>query len=168
MDKKSIKIHSIALVLVIFCHLWLLIGKSSFNEASSLFKTGKHAETRVQVYIQPDPPTRGQNKSKNPVSSAKKSTEGGVQSEAHALSNITPEYPWRSRKLGESGKTLVKVNIDELGKVSSVTIVKSSGFKRLDSASLKAAALANFTPAKKDSNAVKSEKVLTFNFILND
>jgi protein TonB len=51
-------------------------------------------------------------------------------------SNITPEYPSTSKRLGEEGRVLVGVLILANGSVGKVEVLKSSGFPRLDSAAI--------------------------------
>jgi len=49
-----------------------------------------------------------------------------------------PAYPSLSRKLGETGKVVLRVELDETGRVSAARVVTSSGFDRLDAAALAA------------------------------
>ena len=47
-----------------------------------------------------------------------------------------PPYPALSQRMGEQGTTLLKVAIDNTGKVTECTVVTSSGSTRLDSAAV--------------------------------
>lgn len=47
-----------------------------------------------------------------------------------------PPYPALSQRMGEQGTTLLKVSIDNTGKVTDCTVVTSSGSKRLDDAAV--------------------------------
>ena len=49
-----------------------------------------------------------------------------------------PVYPALSRRLGEEGKLVLKVELDESGQVNIAQIVNSSGYKRLDEAAMAA------------------------------
>ena len=49
-----------------------------------------------------------------------------------------PIYPPLSRRLGETGKVVLSVELDETGRVSAAQVITSSGFNRLDSTILKA------------------------------
>lgn len=66
-----------------------------------------------------------------------------------------PEYPRRARQLNEEGITTMRVCIDARGRVSDATVTESSGYPRLDEASLVwARNLRGFTPKKIDGKEV--------------
>ncbi|KNZ33396.1 MAG: hypothetical protein AD742_06885 [Methylibium sp. NZG] len=58
----------------------------------------------------------------------------------------SPEYPRTSRRLGESGRVLLRVYIDEAGLPRQVLLAQSSGFARLDDAAVVAMKRARFKP----------------------
>jgi len=49
-----------------------------------------------------------------------------------------PVYPSQSRRMGETGKTVVRLTTDEGGKVVKTAVVSSSGSSRLDQAAVEA------------------------------
>lgn len=57
-----------------------------------------------------------------------------------------PTYPPASRRLGESGRVLVRVEIDVQGRARQVQLSRSSGSTRLDEAALAAVREARFKP----------------------
>ena len=66
-----------------------------------------------------------------------------------------PDYPRRSRQLNEEGITTLRVCVDAKGRVAEAAVVESSGFDRLDEASLVwVRALKGFTPKKVNGSAV--------------
>lgn len=68
---------------------------------------------------------------------------------ASAVQYLEPpalEYPRTSRRLGESGRVLLRVYIDEAGLPRQVLLAQSSGFARLDEAALAAMKKARFKP----------------------
>jgi protein TonB len=65
--------------------------------------------------------------------------------DADYLNNPPPGYPQQSRRLGEEGQVLIRVQVSADGKVLSVELKQSSGFERLDQAALKAVAKYRFT-----------------------
>lgn len=68
---------------------------------------------------------------------------------ASAVQYLEPpalEYPRASRRLGESGRVLLRVYIDEAGLPRQVLLAQSSGFARLDEAALAAMKRARFKP----------------------
>lgn len=55
------------------------------------------------------------------------------------LNNPAPPYPRTSRRLGESGRVVIRVLIDADGRAREARIAHSSGYARLDQAALEAA-----------------------------
>ncbi|MDO9366700.1 MAG: TonB family protein, partial [Methylotenera sp.] len=49
-----------------------------------------------------------------------------------------PNYPAASRRMGEHGRVVLRVELDETGQITTVKIKESSGHKRLDEAGLAA------------------------------
>ena len=77
-----------------------------------------------------------------------------------------PAYPKLSLRLGEQGKTVLLVELDELGRVSTVVVKTRSGFPRLDEAAINAVKTWHCTPAKRNGVAVRSVALQPFNFAL--
>ena len=77
-----------------------------------------------------------------------------------------PSYPKQSLRLGEQGKTVLQVELDELGQVANVVVKTKSGFPRLDEAAVNAVKSWRCTPAKRNGVAVRSVAVQPFNFAL--
>lgn len=77
-----------------------------------------------------------------------------------------PPYPPLSRRLGETGKVVLRVELDETGRVSAAQVVTGSGFDRLDSAALAAVRNWRCQPAQRDGQAVRSVATQPFNFTL--
>lgn len=61
-----------------------------------------------------------------------------------------PAYPMMSRRLGEQGKVMVRVLVDEKGHALDVSVQQSSGKPRLDEAAKKAVLEALFKPYRED------------------
>ena len=77
-----------------------------------------------------------------------------------------PAYPAFSRRLGEAGKTVLRVELDETGQVDRATVITSSGYARLDEAALSAVKHWHCTPARRDGVAVRAVAIQPFNFVL--
>lgn len=77
-----------------------------------------------------------------------------------------PAYPPLSRRQGEEGKLVLRVELDESGNVSSVRVAASSGFARLDEAALAAVKTWRCTPARRDGLAVRAVALQPFKFVL--
>ena len=64
--------------------------------------------------------------------------------------NAAPPYPRRARRLGYEGTVLLKVLIDENGRVDNLTVLESSGHDTLDRAALSAVKNWLFEPGTED------------------
>lgn len=79
----------------------------------------------------------------------------------------TTTYPRLSMRLKETGDLLVRVLVNEQGRVERVELQKSSGFPRLDSAAREAAQQAVFKPYLEGGRAVSVWVVVPFSFKLD-
>lgn len=77
-----------------------------------------------------------------------------------------PAYPPQSRRLGEEGKVVLRVELDEQGAVSSARVATPSGFARLDEAALAAVRRWRCTPAQRDGRSVRAVAMQPFKFEL--
>lgn len=77
-----------------------------------------------------------------------------------------PPYPPLSLRLGETGKVVLRVELDEAGRVSTAQVITSSGFKRLDTAAIAAVKTWRCQPAQSDGQSVRSVALQPFNFTL--
>ncbi|MCK5676184.1 MAG: energy transducer TonB [Verrucomicrobia bacterium] len=94
--------------------------------------------------------------------------EKGVTSEARTFKAASPVYPRISRRSGEEGTVTLSIEVLANGQVGNISIVQSSGYRRLDKAALKAAQKTRFTPAKQFGHNVTSTTDLSFTFRLTD
>ncbi len=77
-----------------------------------------------------------------------------------------PVYPAVSRRLGEEGKVVLRVELDEGGDVSKASVQSSSGYSRLDEAALAAIKGWRCQPALRDGKPVRAVALQPFNFVL--
>lgn len=77
-----------------------------------------------------------------------------------------PAYPAASRKLGETGVVVLRVELDETGRVALARISSSSGHARLDEAALGAVRTWRCTPAMRNGQPVRAVALQPFKFIL--
>lgn len=68
------------------------------------------------------------------------------RSDADYLSNPPPPYPRVSRSLGEQGRVMLRVCVDEKGLPNKAEVSKSSGFERLDSTAVATALRWRYKP----------------------
>jgi protein TonB len=71
-----------------------------------------------------------------------------------ALANPEPDYPWASRRAGEEGRVVLKVEVSAGGIVEAIGISDSSGHRRLDEAALEAVRQWRFEPARIGDQAI--------------
>lgn len=79
---------------------------------------------------------------------------------------MAPSYPPTSRRLGEEGTVVLRVELDEQGKVCAARVSGSSGFSRLDEAALGAVRNWQCHPAQRDGRPVRAVALQPFKFIL--
>jgi periplasmic protein TonB len=88
-------------------------------------------------------------------------------SDADYLNNPPPAYPPVSRRLGETGKVVVRVFIGIDGTAQKGEVRTSSGFERLDTAALAAALKWRYSPGKRAGAAEAMWVNVPINFTLN-
>lgn len=77
-----------------------------------------------------------------------------------------PRYPPLSRRMGEEGTVVLRVELDEHGRVCSARVSSSSGSARLDEAALAAVKTWQCTPAQRHGQPVRAVALQPFKFIL--
>ncbi|MFI3157828.1 MAG: energy transducer TonB [Methylococcaceae bacterium] len=80
------------------------------------------------------------------------------------LNNPAPSYPALSRRLGEEGRVLLRVQVMEDGSAGSVELQTGSGSSRLDQAALEAVKKWRFVPAKRGEQPVSASVVVPVRF----
>ena len=80
-----------------------------------------------------------------------------------------PEYPPASRRAGEAGTVQLRCYVQPDGRCSEITVVKSSGFPKLDEAAVKEVQRSwKFVPAKEDGKPVAAWHTFAVTFRLTD
>ena len=69
----------------------------------------------------------------------------GIQAR-NQLANPKPPYPLVSRRMGEQGAVYLRLCLTYQGQIESVSVIKSSGYKRLDSSALETVKTWKFSP----------------------
>ena len=77
-----------------------------------------------------------------------------------------PTYPPLSRRLGEEGKLVLRVELDESGHVNTASVVESSSYKRLDEAALAVVKTWRCNPSLRNGQPVRAVALQPFNFVL--
>ncbi len=77
-----------------------------------------------------------------------------------------PPYPAQSRRLGETGIVVLRVELSETGHVAVAKVQSSSGYVRLDEAALATVRTWRCTPPTRNGQAVRAVALQPFNFVL--
>lgn len=77
-----------------------------------------------------------------------------------------PRYPPISRRMGETGTVVLKVELDEQGHVARSTVATGSGYSRLDEAAQATVQSWRCTPAQRDGRPVRAVALQPFKFVL--
>ncbi|MBF6992350.1 MULTISPECIES: energy transducer TonB [unclassified Cupriavidus] len=78
-----------------------------------------------------------------------------------------PKYPSQSRRMGETGRTVVRLTTDEGGKVVKTSVVSSSGSSRLDQAAVEAVQAMRCKPYTDNGRAIAVTAQQPIGFELN-
>ncbi len=84
------------------------------------------------------------------------------------LHNPKPRYPKLSRRLGEQGKVMLRVKVNQSGNVEQIQINTSSGFARLDTAAQNTVQNWSFIPAQRNGQAISDWVMVPIVFNLTD
>ena len=77
-----------------------------------------------------------------------------------------PDYPPISRRMGEEGKLVLRVELDESGRVDNAEVINSSGYSRLDEAAMTAVKSWQCKPPLRDGEPARAIALQPFNFVL--
>lgn len=87
-------------------------------------------------------------------------------SDADYLNNPRPPYPPMSKRLGEQGEVVIRTLIGADGTAKEASILRSSGFDRLDQTALATALKWRYVPGKRAGVAESMWFNVPFNFVL--
>ncbi|NWF97410.1 MAG: energy transducer TonB [Nitrospirae bacterium] len=76
-----------------------------------------------------------------------------------------PVYPMMARKLGKEGKVVLKLHINEKGKLLNIEVVESAGYGFTESA-IEAVKMSTFAPAYEKGTGIESKALLTIRFVI--
>lgn len=79
-----------------------------------------------------------------------------------------PGYPAQSRRLGETGTVVLRVELAESGHVATARVESSSGHSRLDEVALAAVRTWRCTPAQRHGQPVRAVARQPFRFVLGN
>jgi protein TonB len=129
-------------------------------------------ETQVSTpadYVAPDPPKRAEPVQSPPPAPQPVATAPlrlGTELALACPERRAPVYPSVSRRLGETGQVLLRVELDPEGRVAATSVEKSSGYARLDEAALAAVKTWRCQPPLRDGRPARAIALQPFNFLL--
>jgi periplasmic protein TonB len=133
----------------------------------------RSAAPRQRAASPPSPPTPSvAPESSGPVSPAVPAAMPLVRAEAltsHGIRPIeqpAPPYPGAARRQGIEGDVILRLSVDEAGKLISVSVARGSGHRALDEAAIAAVKLWRFEPAVADGRPVAAIAELPVRFRL--
>jgi protein TonB len=85
-----------------------------------------------------------------------------------AINVPKPEYPTVARRRGVEGVVVVRIRVDENGRLSDASVVTSSGSKDLDESALGSIREATFRPALRAGIPVAADKKISIRFSLTE
>lgn len=92
-------------------------------------------------------------------------TEFGSSGAPAFLRRQMPVYPMMAKKLGKQGKVVLRLLINEKGRLLNVEVVESAGYGFTESA-VEAIKMSTFSPAHEKGVSVASKALLTIRFVL--
>ena len=125
--------------------------------------------TSASVTTAPAGKPAGEVQTGNPGGTARGGTPeaGGSETFPHFLHRVLPLYPQAARRMGREGKVVLRLAIDETGKLQQVEVVESSGFE-FTRAAVEAVKKSTYRPALQNGRPVPSRAVLPVQFVLKE
>jgi TonB family protein len=133
----------------------------------------------VKVASAPEPELRPQparhQDSESPVSNASYTASSGTSTVIETefgstgapafLRREMPVYPMMAKKLGKQGKVVLRLHINEKGRLLNVEVVEAGGYGFTESA-IEAVKMSTFSPAHEKGASIASKALLSIRFIL--
>ena len=125
--------------------------------------------TAASVTTAPAGKPAGEVQTGNPGGAARGGTPGagGGDNYPNFLHREQPLYPQAARRMGREGKVVLRLSIDENGKLQQVEVVESTGFE-FTRAAVEAVKKSTFQPAQQNGRPVPSRAILPVQFVLKE
>lgn len=115
------------------------------------------------------PPTEGAATGQAPVTASPPPAQPKtITSGVEYITMPAPKYPPQSRRMGEEGKVVLRVLINERGRADRIDIHQSSGSPRLDQAAREAVQMARFKPYIENGSAIAVFAIIPIAFKLEN
>lgn len=139
-----------------------LVTKSTASTKQAHIESPKPDETVVEQAQESLPVTNASLPAQMPAGPVTLSSELSVS----CPKLNAPAYPAISRRMGEEGKLVLRVELDENGQIDKAKVINSSGYERLDSAALTAVKSWQCNPSIRNGQPVRAVALQPFNFVL--
>ncbi|QYF95527.1 energy transducer TonB [Massilia sp. PAMC28688] len=123
-------------------------------------------QSSAPAEVRPVPPPPAPVVAAAPAPAAVASTPRTITSGVEYVREPQPVYPQMSRRMGEQGRVMLRILINEKGRPEQALVHSSSGSPRLDEAGRQAALRAQFKPHMEDGRAVAVYVIVPVNFQL--
>ncbi|MCC7201997.1 MAG: energy transducer TonB [Nitrospirae bacterium] len=110
----------------------------------------------------PQPQVTSSNRPASPID-----TEFGLTEAPKFLRREIPRYPMMARRLGKEANVVLRLTIDENGKLLNVEVLKGADYGFTESA-VEAVKRSRFLPATRDGQKMASRAILPIGFILKE
>jgi len=150
-----------------------LLDPNPSQEKKSSTATKQPASKQVKIAVSPTTTASSSITQETPSTPPPSSLGGSSTGEPKSISMSQaqcsvpePFYPGLSRRMGEEGKALVRLYINEAGAVERVQLAQSSGIQRLDQSALDAAMKARCKPFVEFGKPIKVSAIQPYIFRL--
>jgi periplasmic protein TonB len=86
---------------------------------------------------------------------------------SEAAGNRPPAYPDSAKQRGEQGRALLRVEVTADGRAAAVSVLRSTGFARLDQSAVEAVRGWRFLPATRGGRPIAATAEVPVNFELS-
>lgn len=115
------------------------------------------------------PPSEGSATGQAPVTASPPPAQPKtITSGVEYVTMPAPRYPPQSRRIGEEGKVVLRVLINERGRADRIDVQQSSGSPRLDQAAREAVQMARFKPYIENGSAIAVFAIVPIAFKLEN
>lgn len=121
-----------------------------------------HSESTEAIPIAPPPPVE---KPFVEYKAEPKDVEFGSSEGPRFYHREMPVYPFIARKLGKEGRVVLRLTIDERGRLLNLEVIEGAGYGFTESA-IEAVRKSTFVPAKKDGKPILSRALLPIKYAL--
>ncbi len=150
-----------------------LLDPNPSQEKKSSTSTKQPPSKQVKIAVSPTTTASSSITQETPSTPPPSSLGGSSTGEPKSISMSQaqcsvpePFYPGLSRRMGEEGKALVRLYINEAGAVERVQLAQSSGIQRLDQSALDAAMKARCKPFVEFGKPIKVSAIQPYIFRL--